>query len=603
MSTEIKAPRWDLDSIFPGGSESEEYAAFRADIKNDLKKASEDIKNLPEKLDDSSRVKWIQYFRQIQELAARVDQAGSFVGCLVSQNTDDTKAQQIYGEIDVFDSELRKILVSLEAFAMNQTDDEWKKLIESDELKEVQFYLNEMRDIARKKMKPEYEALAAELAVNGYHAWNRLYDKIYGDLRGDFTENGKKVKMSLGQLANKMTSPDRAVRKQAHDKIEELWESRSNEASMALNFQAGFRLALYDRRKWNSVLIEPLLNSRIKEDTLNAMWNAVSNSGKKIHRYIEAKKKILSIDKFRWYDQFAPVGASDKKYSFGEAGDLIVAKIGEFSKSQAELTRTALDKRWVEAEDRPGKAGGAFCTDFLCAKQSRVFMTYEGSLDNVATLAHELGHAYHQNVVINLPPFATHYPMTLAETASIFNEFLVLDAMLQSATEQDEKLLLLDLRLQNAYILFCNLFARYLFDCRFYEERKNGLVAKKRLDELMVEAQKEAFFGTLADDGYHSLFWASKLHFFLTRSPFYNFPYTFGYLFASGVYNRAKTEGPSFADNYEALLADTGKMSSEDIARKHMGVDLTKGDFWNEAVKRSLADVEPFEQLVDEAMK
>ncbi|MFH2035433.1 MAG: M3 family oligoendopeptidase [Candidatus Zixiibacteriota bacterium] len=603
MSNNISAPKWDLDSVFPGGSESKKYADFRAKIKADLEKLKSNIEKLPEKLNDSSRKDWIKYILKLQDFFTRLITAHAFIGCLVSANTDDEKAQQIQGEIDVFEAEYEKINVFLEAFAKNQSEAEWKKLVGSDELKEIQFYLNELRRTAKLKMKPEFEALAADLAVNGYHAWNRLYDKMYGNLRVQFKERGQTTELSLGQLANKMVSPIRDIRRQAFEKLEAAWERRSNEAAMALNFMAGFRLTLYSRRGWENPALEALLNSRLQEETLDAMWAAVTNSEEKIKRYIIAKKKLLSIKNFRWYDQAAPIGSSKKTYTFEEAGDFVVDNLAKFSKSQAEFTRMALDKNWVEAENRPGKRGGAFCTDFLSEKQTRVFMTYEGSFDNISTLAHELGHAYHQNVMMKLPPYATIYPMPLAETASIFNEFLVTDAALQMAESTEDKLAMLDTNLQNALGLFCDLHARFIFDMSFYAERKKGLVSRERLDELMVAAQKQGFFGTLAETGYHPLFWASKLHFFLSNQPFYNFPYTFGYLFASGVYNRAKTEGESFAPKYEALLTDTGRMFTEEVAKKHMGVDLTQPDFWNSAVERCMIDIDLYEKLADEVAK
>jgi len=592
-----KAPTWDLDSLFPGGSKSKEFAQFRETVKNDLKNAAGEFAGLPMMLDDASRGIWTDYMLKLQDIMLRLFHAAAFAECLVTQNVNDDKAHQIQGEVDVLISEFKKIFVSVEAFAKKQTDDGWKKFVTGDKLKEVQFFLDEVRDTARLKMDPEFEAMATDLAINGYHAWNRLYDKMYGDLRVIFTEKGKKKDLSLGQLSNRMTNPDRKIRKLAFQKLEEAWESKASMASMALNYQAGFRLTLYERRKWDSPLLEPLLNSRIKEETLNAMWSAISKSGPMIRKYINAKKKLLGIDGFTWYDQEAPVGASRKTYTFKEAGDFVVGRIGGFSKDQADFTRMALDKRWVEAEDRPGKAGGAFCTSLAYKKQSRVLMTFGGSFGSLSTLAHELGHAYHVWLLKDTPRFAALNPMTLAETASIFNEFLVTDAALEQAGDPKEKLMLLDQKLQNAYILFCNLHARFIFEKAFYSERKNSLVSRQRLDELMVNAQKQAFMGTLARDGYHPLFWASKLHFYLTEQPFYNFSYTFGYLFASGVYDRAKAEGPSFARNYQALLADTGKMTSEDVAKKHMGVDLTREDFWADAVNRVLADVEPFVKL------
>jgi oligoendopeptidase F len=231
-------------------------------------------------------------------------------------------------------------------------------------------------------------------------------------------------------------------------------------------------------------------------------------------------------------------------------------------------------------------------------KQARIFMTYSDTYDSLSTLAHELGHGYHGFVLQDEPAFNQAYPMTLAETASIFNELRVNDAALATASG-DEKLALLDLKLQATLTFFCNIRARFLFDSRFYEARKKGSVERTELSAKMTQAQKEAFFGLLDDsEGYHPLFWASKLHFFVTGTPFYNYPYTFGYLFAKGVYARAMQEGSSFATNYRNLLSDTGKMSTEDVAQRHLGVDLTKPDFWQSAVQACCSDVDEFVELV-----
>jgi oligoendopeptidase F len=190
--------------------------------------------------------------------------------------------------------------------------------------------------------------------------------------------------------------------------------------------------------------------------------------------------------------------------------------------------------------------------------------------------------------------------MNLAETASTFNEHLVTDAALEAADDKEQRLSLLNTKLQEGFVMFCNIRARFLFDMSFYEERKKGTVSKERLNELMVEAQKEAFGDILADDGYHPLFWASKLHFYETEVPFYNFPYTFGYLFAGGLYDLAKKEGTAFAEPYKSLLADTGSMMTEDLARKHLEVDLTDEKFWHDAVGRVLVDIEPFIKMTEE---
>ena len=283
--------------------------------------------------------------------------------------------------------------------------------------------------------------------------------------------------------------------------------------------------------------------------------------------------------------------------SFNEAADFIVEQLGRFSPKMAEFTQAAFDKNWIEAEDRPGKRPGAFCTSFPEKRESRVFMTFSGTMGNVSTLAHELGHAYHQSVMNDLPPMAQQYAMNVAETASTFNEVTVSDAAMRYAKTPEEKVVLIEDKLQRAVQLLMNIQCRFIFETNFYNERKKGLVSKQRLNELMVEAQKEAYADAL--DEYHPHFWASKLHFYNTGVPFYNFPYTFGYLFATGVYARAKKEGPAFAAKYDDLLRDTGRMRVEDLAQLHMGVDLTKPEFWQDAIDSALAELDEFMALTE----
>jgi oligoendopeptidase F len=593
------APTWDMDAIFPGGSRSEAFKQFRAQLRTDLEKAAGSIGILPAQLDGKSQPDWQRFALTFQDLLERIAVVRGFSGCLAAANVDDSMAQVMVGEADLYVAEWEKLRAAFEPMTLKQSDADWERLVSSAELAEIRFFLDELRFNAKAKMAPHLETLALDLAVDGYHAWNRLYDKMAGDLRVEFDDNGVTSKLSLGQMATKMADRNRSVRQQAFEKMTEAWSSREELAAKALNSLAGFRLALYRRRGWESPLYEPLIMARLKEESLTAMWNVVEREIKRLAPYINAKKKLLGIDKFRWYDEFAPCGVVNKTYTFDEAVAFIVNKAGSFSTDLSDFCKMAIAKRWVEAEDRPGKAGGAFCSDMGPFKQTRVFMTFAGSYDNLSTLAHELGHAYHGWVLNDKPFLAGWYPMTLAETASIFTESLVTDAALASCESKDERLMLLDQKLQSAYVLLCDLHARFIFEKAFYAERRSGIVESTRLRELMVEAQRRAFGGLLDESGYHPLFWASKLHFYATDSPFYNYPYTFGFLFAQGVYARAKQEGPAFADKYRALLMDTGSMTSEDVARRHLGVDLTKEDFWQSAVNLALADVGQFVKLAE----
>lgn len=592
------APRWDIDSLFPGGSRSPEFAGFLDEIRDGLTMLQKTLASLPVSLDASGANGWTQWVLDLQDLADKIELAEVYALCLTSQDVDDAGAIGHTGTTNELDSRWQMLHASLESFALKQPDDAWEKFVTGDALRPIRFSLDETRRHARMRMPEEQEKLALELAVNGYHAWNMLYEKMGGDLRVAVEEEGRTKLISLGQNAARFSNPDRAIRRDAFEKLEQAWQSRAELASLALNAQAGFRLSVYARRKWDSPLVEPLLMNRLTQGSLDAMWDAVTRERDRIIRYIEAKKRRLNLDAFRWYDQEAPVGEIGQTYSFEEAGEFVASHLGAFSPEMGEFTRMALSRRWVEAENRPGKRGGAWCSQVPVRKQSRIFMTFAGTYDSLSTLAHEFGHAYHGFVLKDEPGFAQHYPMTLAETASIFNELRVTDAALAAATDPAMKLALIDQKLQAALAFFCNIRARFLFDLRFYSERKSGMVETERLNELMREAQREAFFGCLSDpDGLHPLFWASKLHFFITEFPFYNFPYTFGFLFARGVYARAKSEGPAFAPKYRALLADSGRMTTEDVARKHLGADLTKPEFWTLAVDSVLSDVNEFERL------
>ncbi|MBU8933610.1 MAG: M3 family oligoendopeptidase [candidate division Zixibacteria bacterium] len=591
------APKWDLETIIPGGSKSPQFKKHRDKVEASLKSAAANLEALPEKIDDASLSQWVDFVLQYQAILADIELVLALSGCLTSQDVKDDVAAAIEGKGDEYLSEWEKLNAGLEARTLKISDDQWDLLIQAPALDKLAFPLNEMREIAKSKMPLEQESLALELAVNGYHAWNRLYDKMAGDLRADFEEDGETKSLSMGQLATKMSSPDRDVRKRAFEAMYSAWGTRADLAAMALNAQGGFRLSLYSNRKWDSVLHEPLTMARLKESTLDAMWSVVADEAHKLKPYVEAKKKLLGIDKFSWYDQFAPCGKSDAAIPFDEAGKFIVDNFRTFSTNLADFAEMALEKHWVEAEDRGGKRGGGFCTGFGPIKQSRIFMTYAGTFENLLTLAHELGHAFHQWVLKERPYLSQQYPMPLAETASIFAETLVVDAALKQATDPQEKLMLLDQRLQAAYGMFTDLHCRYIFDRSFYAERGKGIVQKDRLCEMMVEAQKKAYGELLDESGHHPLFWCSKLHFYLTGQPFYHFPYVFGYLFSGGVYDRACKEGSVFTDKYRSLLVDTGSMMTEDLAQKHLGVDLSTRSFWEDAVARSLADVDEFVKL------
>ncbi len=588
------ADTWDLESIFAGGSASPEFRDFVAELERDVAGVGERVRALDESTTDAE-VRTVLLDAQAAE--ERLDQAFSFAECLRAQDTADAEAVQWVGRVDALGASLKALGAALSAFTARLADERWRTLTESAELRPVAFLLSRERDLARRKLDARTEGLVEELAADGYHAWDRQYTTLAGSLRAEVEVDGESRRLSIGQLAARLEEPARADRKAAFEALEGAWRPVADLAAGALNSQAGFRLTWYRHRGWDSVLDEPLYLNRMEARSLDAMWAAVADGAARLVPYLQAKARLIGVDAPCWYDMQAPVGAAEDELSFDAAATGILDCFEAHDPDLSAFARHAYDGRWIEAADREGKAAGGFCTTLPLSRQTRIFMTYGGTFGGATTLAHELGHAHHSWLLRERPYYATSYPMTLAETASTFCEGLLISAALDETTDAGVRLRLLDRVLEEAATMLMNLRSRFLFEIDFYRQRAAGPLTAAELDELMVGAQRRAFCNALAPDGYHPLFWASKMHFYFTDVPFYNFPYVVGYLLASGLAARAADAGGEFAADYRRLLADTGVMTCEELARRHLGVDLGQPEFWQSAVDRPLSHVDEFVRL------
>ncbi len=588
---------WNLDNLFSGGSDSAAFRRLLDDVQADLKILEAKWPAFEKGLHPASRALWLESILLFQAIDAKTYSAMSFGYCLISQDSNDEKAYAVYTACSELDTQVKVWKARLEALYGLQPDAAWQDLLADPQLSPVAFHLNHARDCARQKMSPDKEALTQELAGDGYRGWARLYERMAGKLKASMALDGKIVELSMGQLSSKMSHPDRAVRQSAFEKLEACWETVKQETAMALNHLAGFRQTMYRHRGWDWIVEEALQINRVSRQTIETMWQVIGEENSGLAPYFEYKAKLLGVDKLSWFDITAPVGTSDRTFTYDQACDLVIDQLATFGPDLSAFARMAIEQRWIEAEDRSNKRAGAYSTGFPTHDVTRVFMTFTGTFDNLSTLAHELGHSYHSWVMRDLPFFSQVYPMTLAETASTFNETVVDSGALSVAQSDAEKLFLLDSKLSSAVSFFMNLKARYLFELDFYEARKAGFVDPDRLNQIMAAAQKKAYCNLLDEKGLHPLFWASKHHFYFADEPFYNFPYTFGFLFSNGIYHHAQSMSGGFADGYIALLRDTGRLTCEEVARKHLGVDISQPDFWRKAVHQVLSAVGPFVEL------
>ena len=394
-------------------------------------------------------------------------------------------------------------------------------------------------------------------------------------------------------------SPQRDVRENNFFAADKAWSGIADTCADAINHIAGTRLTLNRRLGLADHLVVPCRYNRMQRKTLDAMWSAVSDRKGVLLKYLQRKAKAFGLEKPTWYDVTAPypVAGGDSEVSWNEACNLIIETFNNFSPDFGEFAKSALENGWVEAENRSGKRQGGFCTGFPVKKESRIFMTYTDSADSMSTLAHELGHAYHSWVLRERPLFLRRYPMNLAETASTFAEAVLGEQRLDASTSAAEQLKILDLMLSDSVAFLMNIHARFLFEDNFHQERADGELTAGRLSELMQSAQQEAYVNGLADDGWNPNFWISKLHFYISGLPFYNFPYTFGYLLSLGVYAIGKESSGDFPAQYRELLIATGCQETEAAVQSTLGYDLTRPDFWNKSLDIVEQRVERFLEL------
>lgn len=585
---------WDLEVFFKGGSDSAEFASHLSATAENIKAFQKEVESWQPENSTNEAGNLSKLVELFDGAARKVRQAGAFVSCLQAQNTEDKKANQLRATVTELSASLQNALTSFDQKLAGFSEDVWEGLGKAGLLSELSFVLTERRERAAEKLSEKEESAINALSVDGYHSWGQMYDLLVSSTKINY----KDEKLSVGQAANKLSDADREVRKTIFDSWEKAWGEKEELYAKTLNHLAGFRLNTYKLRGWEDVLKEPLDINRMEKDTLDAMWQAISDQKQPFVQFLERKAKLLGLEKLSWFDLDAPIGSAETKMSYQAGADFIVENFSQFGKEMADFAKMAFENDWIEAEDRPGKSPGGFHTFFPESSQSRIFMTYSGTPSNVSTLAHELGHGFHTYAMRDLHLLNRNYAMNVAETASTFAEMIVADAALKNTASKEEKISLLEDKIQRSVALLMNIHARFLFETRFYEERKQGVVNAQHLNELMTEAQQDAYGGAL--DEYHPLFWASKLHFFITGVPFYNFPYTFGYLFSLGIYATAQEEGTGYEEKYIALLKDSASMTVEELAQKHLNVDLTKKDFWEKAVNMCVEDVKEFMVLTEQ---
>ena len=592
---------WDLDSIFPGGLHGKALTEKIQVIGESINTFRDAINDYHFTDDDEHFTRFTELTDFIQKIQAGIVQTGMYISGKHSEDVNNEEVTPLIDKIQSLDVKAAQISQLLQKKLASLSDDAFEKLITEPSLHKIIFSLNEQRHFGQELLDDNEEAIIAEMNLEGLSAWSNHYSTLVSSVQVDFKDNeGNPKTLSAGQADNEILgNADPKYRAELMPKWEEAWGDKQNLFADTLNHVSGSRLLDYRFHGTDDFLKYPLELNRMSQKTLDTMWKVVDANKDVLIDFLNRKAQLIGKEQIGWEDVAAPLNIGDgevKTFTYDEAAEFIIKQFNSFSPKMAQLAQRAFENQWIEAENRPGKEPGGYMESLPETGESRIFLTFTGSPNDASTIAHELGHAFHSSVMNELPYFRQDYAMNVAETASTFGELIVSDANVKEAQTDEEKINLLNAKMDNPVAMFLNIHARFIFEKKFYEKRKDGVLTASEINDLMLDAQKEAYDNSLST--YSTHFWESKMHFYFDDVPFYNFPYTFGYLFSLGIYAKAQ-ESDNFEDQYIALLQDTANMSTEELAMKHLGVDLTKPDFWEDGVKLIQKDVDEFIRLTE----
>lgn len=539
-----------------------------------------------------------------ESISVQLATVASYGNCIASVDASNAQAKALVNQMTKLYSDLSQAFSPYLDAIVNAPEVLFEEVLTlNEDLAAQRFLLEEERKLVAARLSVKEEQLLSAMSVDGKNAWGRLYDNITGSMKVTLQlSDGTDETIGLSQAASILYGSDMLRREPAWRAIQLAMKQNQESFSAILNALSGWRLTEYQKRSSAAPVhfLEPSLHgSRIEQATLDSMMSVAKKNrsvGQKAGRLMA---KMFGTEKLTPWDQQAsmpPLVGDASSYSFDEAIIIIKEAFAGVSQEMADFVDLMVKNGWIDAAPQETKRLGAYCTKFADSRTPLVFMTWGNSMSDVLTLAHELGHAFHNWVMRDMPLCTTKYPMTLAETASIFAENVVRDALLAKAKTKEDKIEMLWEELSSALALTINIPVRYEFEKAFYEQRATKELGPEQLSDLMSKTWSEWYGDAMSESD--PLFWASKLHFSIPEVSFYNYPYLFGYLFSIGVYAQREAKGEHFYSDYVSLLRDTGSMRAEEVVQKHLQMDLTEEAFWQQSLDRVSQQIDEFERLV-----
>ncbi len=580
---------WNLDPIYKGFGDP----AFSADLEA-MGACAEELAAFAAGLEKVEPLEGLRRGIALQEkFSDLVGKLAGFASLRQAANTRDGEAGSRMGQIMAVYSGVAAPMAAFQDWASKLPD--LMELVEQDEsLRDYTFLFANEKESSRYLLPGIGEAVMAKMQLSGGSAWSDLQQYLTSTVpvtyRGETT--------NLSAIRNLAYDADPQVRKDAYEAEIACYDRIKDAVAFALNSIKLETISSCQLRGYNSPLERTLKHSHMEKATLDAMFAAMDEYLPKFWQYLKAKGKALGHENgLPWYDLFAPMGKSSTKFTARDAREYLVSLFADFDQELSDMVATAFDNAWIDFYPRDGKAGGAFCAGVESIGESRILTNFDGQFGDVVTLAHELGHAFHNQCIKDHRPLNRDYSMPVAETASTFNECVVMASAIAKAADKAEKLALVENQLQDATQIICDIYSRFRFESMVFANREQQFMHADTLCEYMIDAQKQSYGDGLDPDCQHPYMWVCKSHYY--GPTFYNFPYAFGGLFARGLYAQYEKEGAAFVPKYKKLLHTTPVATAEDTA-KVAGIDLSDKDFWRGALQTIADQIDLFCQLVEE---
>lgn len=580
---------WNLDNLYVSYKSEkfiDDLKIFETTVKDFSSWCSNNFHNV-----DNAKEKLEIYLEKLNNLSI-FDSLIGYVYLSLKVDTTNADLLNLVSKIEKISVDVKQIENYLTLFLKDISD--LDSIINNSKiLDEYKFTLKESKNKADKLLDNDKEYIISKMSLNGSNMWAKQWQQITSTLSVDYNNDV----LTLPEIRNLAYDKDVNVRKNAYYAELKSYEKIDLPSAFSINGIKGEVIEICNLRGHNSPLEMTLKDSRLDKEVFDAMFNAIKESLPKLQKYFIKKAEILGHKNgLPFYDLFAPISNNTKKYTYDEAKQFVYDNFSKFSQKLGDFAKKAFDNSWIDVYSKKGKVGGAFCYSIQNIKESRILLNFSGSLDNIFTLGHELGHGYHNLCLNNEKYLNTSYSMPIAETASTFCEHILVKSALESSKDDDEKLAILENDLSGTLQCIVDIYSRSLFEDEVFKRRINGFVSKDELCDIMENAQKQAYGNGLDHNLLHKYMWICKTHYYNADRNYYNFPYAYGVLFSKGLFSLYLKDKENFIKKYDDMLSITGKFSLYEVG-KFIGVDLKSKDFWLSSLNLIIEDINKYCQI------